>query len=236
MKKTIAILSVLLCISTLFAQQKAIILVKSELAGTLFVDGEQQDVLWANSEKKIEITRPGIYNLEIHYTDSKKETAKVTVDSLKTYVVNFTKALEIGSTGPAGGFIFYDKGSYDDGWRYLEVAPYDVQGKYPYGSTSFVDGLGKGGKSDTDAIIRQFGKGQYAAYVARNFSLNGYKDWFLPNREEMYSIHSNLVSKGYGSLRERKDYWVTDYYTSYGYYDKTNSYYDSLYVRPIRRF
>ena len=102
MKKTIAILSVLLCISTLFAQQKAIILVKSELAGTLFVDGEQQDVLWANSEKKIEITRPGIYNLEIHYTDSKKETAKVTVDSLKTYVVNFTKALEIGSTGPCG--------------------------------------------------------------------------------------------------------------------------------------
>jgi len=30
---------------------------------------------------------------------------------------------EIGDTGPAGGLIFYDKGYYSDGWRYLEAAP-----------------------------------------------------------------------------------------------------------------
>jgi len=29
----------------------------------------------------------------------------------------------IGDRGPAGGTIFYDKGSYEDGWRYLEAAP-----------------------------------------------------------------------------------------------------------------
>ena len=28
--------------------------------------------------------------------------------------------------GPAGGYIFYDKGSYSDGWRYLEMAPADI--------------------------------------------------------------------------------------------------------------
>jgi len=29
----------------------------------------------------------------------------------------------LGDRGPAGGRIFYDKGSYEDGWRYLEAAP-----------------------------------------------------------------------------------------------------------------
>ncbi len=32
----------------------------------------------------------------------------------------------IGDTGPAGGYIVYDKGFYSDGWRYIEVAPYDL--------------------------------------------------------------------------------------------------------------
>ncbi len=30
----------------------------------------------------------------------------------------------VGSAGPAGGLIFYDKGSYSSGWRFLEAAPY----------------------------------------------------------------------------------------------------------------
>ncbi|GHU33390.1 hypothetical protein FACS1894172_11810 [Spirochaetia bacterium] len=34
-----------------------------------------------------------------------------------------SKVYVIGDTGPAGGLIFYDKGDYSDGWRYLEVAP-----------------------------------------------------------------------------------------------------------------
>ena len=29
--------------------------------------------------------------------------------------------------GPAGGFVFYDKGYYSDGWRYLEAAPADLR-------------------------------------------------------------------------------------------------------------
>jgi hypothetical protein len=33
--------------------------------------------------------------------------------------------LEGGAPGPAGGYVFYDKGEYSDGWRYLECAPED---------------------------------------------------------------------------------------------------------------
>lgn len=30
---------------------------------------------------------------------------------------------KIGAKGPASGLVFYDKGDYSDGWRYLEAAP-----------------------------------------------------------------------------------------------------------------
>ncbi|MDR2632603.1 MAG: hypothetical protein LBC51_03150 [Treponema sp.] len=34
--------------------------------------------------------------------------------------------LEGGVPGPAGGYVFYDKGTYAEGWRYLECAPEDA--------------------------------------------------------------------------------------------------------------
>jgi hypothetical protein len=36
-------------------------------------------------------------------------------------------ALEIANViGPGGGYVFYDKGNYNGGWRYIECSPFDI--------------------------------------------------------------------------------------------------------------
>jgi hypothetical protein len=38
-----------------------------------------------------------------------------------------TCALEIANViGPGGGYVFYDKGNYKNGWRYKECSPFDI--------------------------------------------------------------------------------------------------------------
>jgi uncharacterized repeat protein (TIGR02543 family) len=46
-------------------------------------------------------------------------TVEVTVDTTLYAKWNYSTFI-----GPAGGVVFYDKGSYSDNWRYLEAAPY----------------------------------------------------------------------------------------------------------------
>ncbi|MCK9288468.1 MAG: hypothetical protein M0P29_12990, partial [Sphaerochaetaceae bacterium] len=44
--------------------------------------------------------------------------------------VEETTTYHLGDTGPAGGYVFYDKDSYSDGWRYMELAPEDAEGDW----------------------------------------------------------------------------------------------------------
>jgi uncharacterized repeat protein (TIGR02543 family) len=63
-------------------------------------------------------------------------SSEVTVAGNQTLYAKWT-ATGVGLIGPAGGYVFYDKGSYgDDGWRYLEAAPY---GWYNGSADPFLD-------------------------------------------------------------------------------------------------
>ncbi|MEI6388047.1 MAG: chitobiase/beta-hexosaminidase C-terminal domain-containing protein, partial [Spirochaetota bacterium] len=63
---------------------------------------------------------------------------------------SYKETYAVGDTGPAGGIVFYDKGSVSDGWRYLEAAPSDqsagirwYNGTYISVSTGTAIGSGK---------------------------------------------------------------------------------------------
>jgi hypothetical protein len=135
----------------------------------------------------------------------------------------------IGDTGPAGGTVFYDKGSYSDGWRYLEATP-DVPEFYdsdfyngpnyffstnwiyhPYGNV-LIDGtdtaIGRG-KQNTEILVAYFGSmGEAkmypdgfkpAAKLCVDLNYGGKTDWFLPSKDELNQMYLNL--KGYHDVR-----------------------------------
>lgn len=142
----------------------------------------------------------------------------------------------VGKMGPAGGYIFYDKGSYSDGWRYLEAAPAEWSGgssepRYVFGYVrTTAQGanmemgtstqLGKG-KSNTAALVNAMGnqayssesgggKAMYAAKVASDYNttVDGvtYNDWFLPSRDELDLMYRNLRQMNLGGF-SGNNYW-----------------------------
>ena len=105
------------------------------------------------------------------------------------------------------------------------------------------------GKSNTSYIVDLFTKagaqqGEYAAGVARDYSMNGYSDWYLPSQGEAMMMYENLLMAGVGDMR-REAYWSSSEYSgNYVWYQNFNSGVQDgsvkgpamLRVRPVRSF
>ncbi len=122
---------------------------------------------------------------------------------------------QIGEQGPSGGTIFYDKGSYSNDWRYLEVAP-SHQGDTKWGCNGMSISTGNdvgAGKSNTQRIISNCTEPSTAAEITENLRLGGNSDWYLPSREELDLIYRNLHSKREGPMTNTR-YWSSSQYNS----------------------
>ncbi|MEX2456867.1 MAG: DUF1566 domain-containing protein [Balneolaceae bacterium] len=120
---------------------------------------------------------------------------------------------QIGERGPAGGTIFHDKGSYSNGWRYLEVAP-SHQGDTKWGCNGLSISTGTdvgSGKSNTQQIVSNCDDYSTAAEITENLRLGGNTDWYLPSREELNLIYRNLHAKREGPMMDTR-YWSSSQY------------------------
>ncbi|MDR1126729.1 MAG: DUF1566 domain-containing protein [Treponema sp.] len=149
--------------------------------------------------------------------------------------------LESGVPGPAGGYVFYDKGAYSDGWRYLECAPENAGEEVNWNR---------------------------AKTLCEDYSFGGYDDWHLPLRKELKWMWDNLHKKRMGNFDRSSGYdedcyWSSEEYNEYeayyfnfgkdmfsggdeGHQSKGSSYYDRygghgdhdhyFHARPVRKF
>jgi len=123
------------------------------------------------------------------------------------------KTYKVGDFGPAGGIIFFDRGFISDGWRYLEAAPAGTDFPAQWGAyEKDVAGTGTAvgsGKHNTQRIVERLkalGENNCAAQICVGMEINGYKDWFLPSKDELDLMYKNLKQKGLGGFSNNW-YW-----------------------------
>jgi hypothetical protein len=143
----------------------------------------------------------------------------------------------VGCSGPAGGFIFYDKGTHSNGWRYLEVAPEDADGTFSWmlpSSESIREAQNTDigtGKDNTTAIISFVNDSDHSTFSApaaeycNNLTISGiidYSDWFLPSRDELSKIYEiknivgNFTNSWYWSSSEKDE--DTAFYVNFNFF------------------
>lgn len=112
-------------------------------------------------------------------------------------------------TGSAGGLIFYVKeGGYSDGWMYLEAAPASTEWTVIYWGSSgtFISETKQGigtGQSNTDIIVYWLdnnSEADRAAQICDALTEGSYNDWFLPSKDELGLMYTNLKDKGVGGF------------------------------------
>jgi tetratricopeptide (TPR) repeat protein len=138
-----------------------------------------------------------------------------------------TGVYSIGDTGPAGGIIFYDKGKFSDGWRYLEAAPMDQGDGVKWGCASEMkDGFSQlnqapdtalgTGKKTTIAIINTCAESGIAAQLCVNYQGGGKNDWYLPSKDELCVMYTTLHTNGIGGFSTSSGWagWGNGYWSS----------------------
>jgi hypothetical protein len=133
------------------------------------------------------------------------------------------KIYSIGDTGPAGGIIFYDKGRYFDGWRYLEVAPAVTEYKDNTGFPSsrlyseITDRSLGAGLRNTRIYLERFRvnnvTGNTPLHFCDDLVYNGFADWYLPSLDELLRIYA-LLSDSRTAGFQRVKYWTSTCYSS----------------------
>ncbi|GHU03243.1 hypothetical protein FACS1894147_06810 [Spirochaetia bacterium] len=161
-----------------------------------------------------------------------------------------TAAYRIGDRGPAGGIIFYDKGTFTDGWRYLEAAPAETEftaqwGEYPDSGawTNQLEDIGRGALNTLNLKYNHGPGYKRAGELCYDLKYNEYNDWFLPSIGELDLMYKNLKQKGLGSFGN--NYWSSSvvekgyriYYLNFNTGDWSHGLQtNTLSVRAVRSF
>jgi len=198
------------------------LIVSSLESGQMFIDGVPAGFVTGGADIEFSSVSAGARNVEIRYTDGQSAMKLVRIEEGKTAAAIFQRVYKIGDRGPAGGIVFFDKGSMSDGWRYLEAADEDIGERVTWHNGKWNNiknterEVGKG-KSNTDVLVEAQGLGSYAAYLCKNLDLNAFQDWFLPSVSELELLYTNLKLRGLGNFSPTFYWSSTQFNFGYGW-------------------
>jgi hypothetical protein len=189
--------------------------VSAKFGGKLYFQGKEIATLWDNETYNIPIEKPGVYDVKIIPTVGIEITKNVAVTSRGVTQVDFGYC--IGSRGPAGGIIFYDKKNNSDGWRYLEAANVEDEIEFERMDTTSLTtceetGTSVGsGRQNTQKLFDRFKRvnnlsGRTTIAYAEKLNFGGFHDWFLPSKDELNLMYINLKRNGLGNFNNGY-YW-----------------------------
>jgi hypothetical protein len=118
--------------------------------------------------------------------------------------------LAIGDRGPGGGWVFYENTKNNDSWKYLECAPTDASSAVVWSTTGAHvgtdDGFGSGPQNASKyrPSLRTFP----AAAAAASYQSNGLGGWYLPSKQELEAIRTQLKkNKDFRTSVQSNFYW-----------------------------
>lgn len=163
------------------------------------------------------------YNVQVLNND------KMILESPDGKIHTFIKHCEsdeefaVGDTTPYEGIVAYDKGSFEDGWQYIETLQTDLLSE-EWGCTQAdvnqanYNNIGSGWQAsvaianyhnnldnyfENPEICSSENNGTVTAISAltyTNESMEDYPNWFIPSIEELQLLYDNLHTQGLGSF------------------------------------
>jgi hypothetical protein len=116
---------------------------------------------------------------------------------------------QIGDIGPGGGYIFYDKGNWTDGWRYIETASDNWYGTNPpdmmlplstFSSPPTTPTYSREiGDAETNfAALKSFLGSTAAIQAVDTLTAGGKSDWVIPTGNELDLMWNRLWKQNIG--------------------------------------
>jgi TolB-like protein len=144
---------------------------------------------------------------------------------------NSRQVYRIGDFGPAGGLVFYDKGVFSNGWRYIEVAPAETEllvyigwnREHNLEGTRNDIGFGKTNTQLMVEFLNKSGVSGHIAQLSNSLIFDGFNDWFLPSKDELNLMYINLKQRNLGNFDSNSWYYSSS--VSMNYFDWQNKYY-----------
>lgn len=164
----------------------------------------------------------------------------------------------VGDVGPGGGVVFYVAAEpflcgpvLEKDCRFLEAAPLEGDAVRVWAEDPWIarDVSGAGmtsvgsGAANTRAIVEQgnIDPDVSAAAYADTYVNNGYSDWYLPSKDEIFELYEQ---REVAEASERNNYWTSSGYDFNTVWNQSfvegpqhrRLKFDQITVRPVRAF